>query len=108
MLQVEHIPECLYLGGVVIEHQQHAGEGEHDEEVERDSSHAPGEAVAYRIAVDLGRMQMQEDVRQHAQGAIPRGVVVLVTKDGGENLSLGRVLEKINLFLGLGRQVGLE
>jgi hypothetical protein len=77
-------------------------------QVKRDSAHAPGVAVAHGIAIDLGRMQMQEDVGQHAQRAIARRVVVLVAEDRSENLSLGRVLEKIDLLLGFGRHVGLE
>ena len=95
------------LRRVVIEHQQHAGEGQHDEEIKRDSAHAPGVAVADRVAIDLGRMQMQENVGEHAQRAIARRVVVLVAENRGVDLGLGRIFQAFDLFLGLRRQVGL-
>src|SRR5246127_4975020 len=81
MLEIEYVAEGLYLARVVIEHQQHAGIGEDDEQVERDSAHAPGVAVAHRIAVDLRRMQVEEDVRKHAESAVAWCVVVLVAED---------------------------
>ena len=31
VLEIEHVAESLHLGRVVVKHQQHAGEGEHDE-----------------------------------------------------------------------------
>ncbi len=93
---------------MVIEHQQHAGVGENDEQVKRDPAHAPGVAVAHRIAIDFGRMQMQEDVGQHAQRAVARRVVVLVPEDRGVNLGLGRILQPFDLFFRLGWDVGLE
>src|SRR6185437_4843826 len=72
------------------------------------SAHAPGIAIAHRIAVDLGRVQVQEHVRQHAQSAVARRVVVLVAEDGGVNLGLGRVLDQFHLLLGLSGQIHLE
>ena len=69
VLQVENVAERLHLRGVVVEHQQDAGEGQHDEEVERDPAHAPGVAVADGVAVDLGRMQMKEDICQNPERA---------------------------------------
>ncbi len=86
----------------------HAGEGEHDKEVERDSAHAPGVAVAHRVAVDLGRMQVQKDVGQHAQRPVARRVVMLVAEDRSVDLGLGRIFQTLDLLLGLRRHVGLE
>src|ERR1700730_19368919 len=51
---------------------------------------------------------MQEDVGEHAEGAIARRVVVLVAEDGGENLRFGGILEQFDLLFGFGGQVGLE
>jgi hypothetical protein len=108
VLEIEHVAKGLHLAGMVIEHQQHAGEGEDDEQIERDSAHAPGVAVAHRVAIDLRRMQMQEDVGKHAQRPIARRVVVLVAEDRSVDLSLGRIFQALDLFLGFGWHVGLE
>src|SRR5262249_40614471 len=81
MLQVEHISKCLHLARMVVEHQQNAGEGQHDEQVEGDTSHSPGVAVTHRVAVDLSRMKVEEDVRQDSQGAVARRIIVFVTED---------------------------
>ncbi len=91
VLQIQHISKRLYLARMVVKHQHHAGQSEHDEQVERDSAHAPGVAVTHGVAVDLGRVQVQEHVRQYAQSAIARGVVVFVAKDRGVDLGLGRI-----------------
>ena len=50
---------------------------------------------------------MQENVGEHAESAIARRIVVLVTKDGSKNLGLGGLLEKFDLLFGFGGQVGL-
>src|SRR5207245_7864029 len=79
-----------------------------NKKVESDASHAPGVAVADGIAVDLRRVQVEEHVREHAQSAIARRVVVFVPEDRGVDLSLGRVFEVLNLLFGFGGDVGLE
>ena len=81
---------------------------EHDEQVERDSAHAPGVAVAHRVAIDLGRMQVQKHVREHAQRAIARRVVVLVAEDRSVDLGLGRIFQAFDLLFGLRGHIGLE
>ena len=53
-------------------------------------------------------MQVQEDVRQHAQRAVARRVVVLVAEDRSVDLGLGRIFQALDLLLGLRRHVGLE
>jgi hypothetical protein len=67
----------------------------------RDSTHAPGVAVAHRIAIDLGGMQMQEDVGEHAQRPVARRVVVFVAKDRSVDLSLGRIFQSLDLLFRL-------
>src|SRR5204863_5693786 len=96
VFEVQHITECLHFAGVVVKHQQHTGKSKHDEQVEGDAAHAPGVAVAHRVTIDLGGMQMQENVGEHAQGAIARRVVVFVTEDRGEDLRLCRFLEQLD------------
>src|SRR5205807_5694974 len=77
-------------------------------QVEGDAAHAPGVAVAHRVTIDLGGMQMEENVGEHAQGAIARRVVVFVTEDRGEDLRLCRFLEQLDLFFCFCRHVRLE
>ena len=59
---VKDVFEGVGLGRVVIKHQEHAREGQHDEKVKSNPAHAPGERVAHCIAIDLSRMQVQENV----------------------------------------------
>ena len=54
--------KCLNLGGMIVEHQERARESQHDEEVERDATHPPGIVVSHCIPVDLGWMQVKEDI----------------------------------------------
>ena len=51
---------------------------------------------------------MQEDVRQHAQRAIARRVVMFVAEDRSEDLSLGGIFQAFDLLFGFGRHVRLE
>ena len=62
VFEIKNVAKRLNFCRVVIKHQQHPGKREHDEKIERNSSHAPGILVAHRVAIDLCRMQMQEDV----------------------------------------------
>src|SRR6516165_6692545 len=77
VLEIQNVAKRLDFAGMVIEHQKYAGEGQHNEQVEGNSTHAPGVAVTNSIAVDLGGMEMEEDVREHSEGSIPRRVIVL-------------------------------
>ena len=43
---------------------------------------------------------MQEDVGENAESAIARRVIVLVTKDGGVDLSFCRLADNVNLLFG--------
>ncbi len=104
VLEIEHVAKRLHLAGVVIKHQHHAGQREHNKQVERDSAHTPGVAVTHCVPINFRRMQMQEDVRQHAQSAITRRVVVLVAKDRGVDLGLGRIFQAFNLLFRLCRE----
>ena len=108
VLQVKHIAESLHLAGVVVKHQQHAGEGEHQEQIKSDSAHSPRIAVAHRVTIDLRGMQMQKNVGEHAQRAIARRVVVLVAENRGVDLRLGRILKDFDLLFGFRRKIGLE
>src|SRR5260370_26979192 len=80
VLEVQDVAERLHFAGVVVKHQQHAGKGEHQEQIEGDAAHAPGVAVAHGVAIDLSGVQMQKNVGEHAESASARRVVVLVTK----------------------------
>ncbi len=108
VLEVEHIAEGLNLARVVVEHQEHASERKNDEQIESDPAHSPGVAVAHCITIDFGGMEMEEDVRKNAEGAIARDVVVLVAEDRSEYLGLGGFAQDLDLLFGFRRQVGLE
>ncbi len=62
MFEVENVAKGIYLGGVVIKHQEHPGKSEHNEQVERDAAHAPGEAITHSIPIDFRRMKMEKNV----------------------------------------------
>src|SRR6266403_3088674 len=66
VLEVKDVAEGLHFAGMVVKHEQDAGKGEHQEQIESDAAHAPGVAVTHRVAVDLGRMQMQKNVGEYA------------------------------------------
>src|SRR2546427_11581591 len=53
-------------------------------------------------------MKMQEDVREDAEGAIARRVVMLVAENREEDLRLAGLLEQLHLLLGFCREVGLQ
>src|SRR5208282_2020364 len=96
--QVNNVAVRLALGGVVVVHQQHAGKGQHDKQVEGDAAHSPGVVVAHRVAVDLGRVQVQEDIGKHTQGAAAGTIVVLNAEDGFEEGGLLRLLEALEVL----------
>ena len=82
VFEVEDVFERLHLDGVVVVHQKHAREGEDDEEVEGDAAHAPREGVARGVAVDLRRVEVEEDVREYGERAVARvGAVVRDAED---------------------------
>ena len=84
---------------MVVEHQQHAGERQHDEEVECDAAHAPGVLIAHRVAIDFRRMKMQKDIRENRQRTIARiGPFVRDAKDRFPNLRLLRVFVFLRFF----------
>src|SRR5205807_2101080 len=105
---IQDVAERLNFTGMVIEHQQDAGESEHDKKVKRDSAHAPGVAVAHGVAINFRGMKMKEYVRKHAQSPIARGVVVLMAEDRRVNLGLGRIFEAFDLLFRFRRQISLE
>src|SRR5205807_10277845 len=77
VLEIEDVAKCLDLRRVVIEHQQYAREGAHDEEIERDSTHSPRVLIAQCVPVDLRRMQMKKDIRENRERTVA-GVGTLV------------------------------
>ena len=108
VLEVEHVAKGLHFAGMVVEHQQHAGEREDDEQIKSDATHAPGVAVADGVTIDFGRMQMQENVGEHAEGAIAWRVVVLMAENRSVNQGLGRLLQNFDLFFGFSRKIRFE
>src|SRR5207249_1281381 len=99
--QINNVLVGLALGGVVVVHQEDAGDGENQEEVKGNAAHPPGKTVTHRVAVDLGRMEVKENVREYAEGAAAVRVIVLDPEHGLEKLRLCRLLEALNFFFGL-------
>src|SRR5258708_6701769 len=62
VIKIENVAEGLHLARVGVEYQQNAGECEDDEQVKGDAAHAPGEFIFYGVAIDLGGMQVKENV----------------------------------------------
>src|SRR2546430_16097697 len=53
-------------------------------------------------------MQMQENVGEHAEGAIAWRVVVLMAENRSVNQGLGRLLQNFDLFFGFSRKIRFE
>src|SRR5438876_248183 len=90
---------------MVIVHEQDAGEGQDQEEIKRDAPHPPSESVADRVAVDFGGMEVEENVREDAEGAAAVRVVVLDPKHGLEKLRLLRPFEAFAFLFNFSLQV---
>src|SRR6266849_5901780 len=58
-------------------------------------------AIAHGIAIDLGRVEMEEDVGQNAQGAVAGRLVVLDAENRAEELRLLRLFQALQLLLAL-------
>src|SRR5690349_8539463 len=86
---------------MIVVHQQDAGKGQDDEEIEGDSTHAPGEAVSHGVAIDLGWVKMKKDVAQDAQRSAALCIVVLDPEDRLVELSLLRPLEGLGFLFSL-------
>ena len=67
VLEIDDVLKRLSLRWVVVKHQQDSGERQNYEQVKRDPAHPPCVTEAHRVAIDLRRVQMQEDVGQHTQ-----------------------------------------
>ena len=98
VFKIQNIAEGHDLRGVVVEHQQRACEHERDVDVERHAAHAPSVLVSHRVAIDFGRMQVQEDVGEHAQCAAARRLVVLHAQHRLPEVGLLRLFERFDLF----------
>src|SRR5262249_16920592 len=96
VLKVENVPKRLNLRRMVIKHQKRSGERQDNKEVKRDATHSPRIIVGYCIAVDLGRMEVQKDVREHSQGATAGLVIVFDSKNGLIKLSLFGILQSLH------------
>src|SRR3954471_5131015 len=102
MLEIENVAKSLHFAGVVVEHQQNAGKGEHEEQVKSDPANSPGVGIAHRIPIDLGGMKVQENVGKKAKLSIALRVILFVAKNGRVELRLRRILQAFDLFFGFG------
>ena len=69
------------LLGHEVEHQEDAGDGQHQEEEEGETTQAPGVGDLHRLAADLDRMQVQEDIPHHHQRLVERRVRIAMPED---------------------------
>ena len=86
---------------MIVKHKEHAGESQDNKQVKSDSAHPPGVAVADRVAVDLGGMEVEEDVGEHAQRAAALALIVLHPEHRFVERSLLWLLERLDVFLRL-------
>src|SRR5579859_5854872 len=84
---------------MIIKHQQDAGDGENNEKIKSNAAHSPGVVVTDGVAVDFGGMEVQENIREHAQGATALAFIMLDPEDGFVKLGLLRLLERFDFFL---------
>src|SRR5260370_8082662 len=91
VMKIKNVAERLDLAWVVIKHEQDAGKSEDDEQVERDPAHSPCIFIFDGVAVDLGGMQVEENVGQNRQRPVARRLIVLDAKDRPEKLRLFRL-----------------
>ena len=99
--QVNDVTIRLTLGRVIVKHKEHAGESEDNKKVKSDSAHPPGVAVADRVAVDLGGMEVEKDVGEHAQRSAALALIVLHPEHRFVERSLLWLLERLDVFLRL-------
>src|ERR1700741_4047157 len=101
VFEIKNVAKRVDLRRVLIEHQQHACERQHDEQIESDTTHAPGVLVADRVAINLCRMEMQEYVRGYGERTIARiGTSVRDAKNGFPELRILNVFIALGLFDG--------
>ncbi len=99
VFEIKNVAKRQDLLRMVVKHQEHAGEGQHDKQIKRDPAHAPGKPVAHRIAIDLCRMKMKEDVGENRERAITRvRTNVRDAKDRFPKLRVLRILVSLGLF----------
>src|SRR6185437_764561 len=101
VFEIENIAKGLNFCGVVIKHQQHARKHEHDEQIKSDAAHAPCVAVTSGVAIDLGRMDVEEKIVERGEGAVARLFVVLDTENRAIELGVFRLFEVFRLLASL-------
>ncbi len=94
----KNVAERLHFAGVVIKHQQDAGERQHEEQIKRDAAHAPCEFIFHRVAIYFCGMQVEENVGENAQRAIPRRVVMLHAENRTIDLGLLGIFQAFELL----------
>src|SRR5690242_7448333 len=92
VFEIKNVAKRVRLRRVVVEHQQHAGERQHDEEIERDAAHAPRKRITHGVAIDLRRMQVKKDVGKNRERTVTRiGTIVRDAEDRFPKLRLLRI-----------------
>src|SRR5208337_2402876 len=75
-----------------------ARDGQHKEEIKRHAAHAPRVVVPHGVAVDLGGMEVEEDVGEDAQCPAALALIVLDAEDRLVELGLCWLLEGLEVF----------
>src|SRR5579859_6472212 len=83
---------------MVVKHQQDAGDSENNEKIKSNAAHSPGVVVTDGVAVNFGGMEVQKNIREHAQGAAALAVIMLDPEDGFVKLGLLRLLERLDFL----------
>ena len=79
-----------------VEHEEDAGDRQHQEEEEGEAAEAPGVGDLHRLAADLDGMQVQEHIAHHHQRLVEGSVGIAMAEDGSPELALGDVAEALS------------
>jgi hypothetical protein len=80
-LQVLHVGVCLGHGGMVVQHEQNAGDDQDQERSERQRAQVPRSAEAHHALAHLCREEMKKDVLLDGERAMQRAVARAAAKD---------------------------
>ena len=81
-LQVLHVGVGLGHGGVVVEHEQDAGNDEDEKGAQGKGSEVPGGAELQHPGADLGGEEVEEEILLDGERAMQRAVTGAATEDG--------------------------
>ena len=95
VLQVFHVGIGLWDRGVVVQHQQNAGDYQNQESSEGESTQVPGRAELQHALAGLDGEQVQKHVLLHKQRATQIAVAAAAAKNGPPDSVLTHLVNQI-------------